>query len=207
MRSISSPKNSTRRPWSSYEGWMRLDEPLQVPSHPVLRALVELDRHLAERLRASEAVDARDRRHDQDVAPLEERGGRRDAHLVDLVVDLRFLLDVGVRLRDVRLGLVVVVVRDEVLDAVLRKESLELLIELGRERLVVRQDERRAVQRLDDLRHRERLARARHAEEDLLLPALAIARDELLDRAGLIALRRQGGEELEVGHGVSAADP
>ena len=71
----------------------------------------------------------------------------------------------------------------------------------------MRKNERRAVQRLDDLRHRERFPRARHAEKDLLLPSLAVGGDELLDGAGLIALRRQGGEKLEVGHGVSAGDP
>ena len=155
---------------------LRLDEPLQVPRQPVARAGLELDRHLAERLGAPEAVDARDRGHDQDVAPLEERGRRRDPQLVDLVVDLGFLLDVGVRLRDVGLGLVVVVVGDEVLDPVLREEPLELLVELRGERLVVREDERGAVERLDDLRHRERLPRAGDAEEDLVLLPLPEAR-------------------------------
>jgi len=53
------------------------------------------------------------------------------AHPVDLVVDERVLLDVGVRLRDVGLGLVVVVVGDEVLDRVLREERLELSVQLG----------------------------------------------------------------------------
>jgi len=42
---------------------------------------------------------------------------------LDLLVDRRVLLDVGVGLRDVGLGLVVVVVGDEVLDRVLGKIS------------------------------------------------------------------------------------
>ena len=42
---------------------------------------------------------------------------------VDVVVPRRVLLDVEVGLRDVRLGLVVVVVRDEVLDRVVGKNS------------------------------------------------------------------------------------
>jgi len=65
-------------------------------------------------------------------------------HPVDLVVDERVLLDVGVRLRDVRLRLVVVVVRDEVLDRVLREEGAELAEELRGECLVRGDDERRA---------------------------------------------------------------
>ena len=58
----------------------------------------------------------------------------------------RVLLDVDVALRDVRLGLVVVVVADEVVDGVVREEALELLVELGGERLVVGEDERRLAE-------------------------------------------------------------
>ena len=58
----------------------------------------------------------------------------------------RVLLDVRVRRRHVGLGLVVVVVRDEVLDGVVREELLELAVELRRQRLVVRDDQRRHVE-------------------------------------------------------------
>ena len=55
---------------------------------------------------------------------LEQGPGRRVAHAVDLLVDERVLLDVGVRGRDVGLWLVVVVVADEVLDRVVWEELL-----------------------------------------------------------------------------------
>jgi hypothetical protein len=64
------------------------------------------------------------------------------AEPVDVVVPRGVLLDVEVGLRDVRLGLVVVVVRDEVLDRVVREELPQLVAELGGERLVVRDQER-----------------------------------------------------------------
>jgi hypothetical protein len=57
------------------------------------------------------------------------------------------LLDEQVALRDVGLGLVVVVVADEVLDRVLRKELAELAVQLRGQRLVGREDDRRAAQR------------------------------------------------------------
>ena len=76
--------------------------------------------------RRAEAVDARDAGDDDRVAPLEQRSRRRVAQLVDLVVARRVLLDVRVRARQVRLGLVVVEVRDEVLDRVVREELAEL---------------------------------------------------------------------------------
>jgi hypothetical protein len=50
------------------------------------------------------------------------------AHPVDLLVDLGFLLDEGVGARDVGLGLVVVVVGDEILHRVLGEEALELAV-------------------------------------------------------------------------------
>ena len=61
---------------------------------------------------------------------------------VYVLVDLGVLLDKGVRARDVGLGLVVVVVADEVLDGVVGEELGELAGELRGERLVVRDDER-----------------------------------------------------------------
>ena len=97
------------------------------------------------------------------------RGG--EAQLVELLVDGGFLLDVEVAGGDVGLGLVVVVVADEVLDGVAGEELLELVIELGGEGLVVGEDERGAVGLLDDLGHGEGLAGAGDAEEDLVLLA------------------------------------
>src|SRR5690606_37595954 len=73
-------------------------------------------------LRRAETEDARNRRDDQRVASREERSRRRVSQLVDLLVDVGILLDEGVRARDIRLRLVVVVVGHEVLDRVLWKE-------------------------------------------------------------------------------------
>ena len=64
-------------------------------------------------------------------------GGGRQPHLLQLGIDLHVLLDVLVLLREVGLGLVVVVVGDEVLDGVVREELAELGVELGRQGLVV----------------------------------------------------------------------
>ena len=100
----------------------------------------------------------------------------------------------------VRLGLVVVEVADEVLDLVLREELAELGVELRGERLVVGEDERRAVGLLDDLGERVGLARPRRAEQDLVVEALAEAVDQALDRLGLVARRFERGDEFEVRH-------
>ena len=68
---------------------------------------------------------------------------------LDLCVDRGVLLDEGVCLRDVCLGLVVVVVADEVLDRIVGHQLTEFVRKLRRECLVVGEHERRALHRLD----------------------------------------------------------
>ena len=130
-------------------------------------------------LAIADAVDARHRRDDDHVAARQQRERRRVAHPIDLLVHDRVLLDERVGRRDVRLGLVVVVVADEVVDGVVGEQLLELAVELRREDLVVRDDQRRPVDLRDHVRHRERLARAGDAEQDLRLVAAPEAVDEL----------------------------
>ena len=139
----------------------------------------------------------RHRGDDDDVAPREQRAGGRVPQPLDLVVDRRVLLDVGVRLRDVRLGLVVVVVRDEVLDRVVRQQLAELRGQLRGERLVGRHHERRPLHLLDEPGRRRRLAGAGGAEQHDVLLARLDPRRQLRDRRRLVARRRVLGDHLE----------
>jgi len=84
-------------------------------------------------------------------------------HAVDLVVDDRVLLDVGIARRDVRFGLVVVVVADEVLDGVVGKELSHLAVELSGQGLVGGDDQRRTLGGRDDIGDREGLPAARNS--------------------------------------------
>ena len=113
---------------------------------------------------------------------------------VDLVVDRAVLLDVGVAARDVRLGLVVVVVADEVLDPVVGEELSHLLRELGGERLVGGEDQRGPLGLLDGPGNGGGLARPGDAEQRLEAVARLDALAECGDGCGLVA----GG--LVVGH-------
>ena len=137
----------------------------------------------------ADAVDARHGGHDDHVVALEQRPRGRVAHAVDLLVDVGFLLDIGVGARDVGFGLVIVVVGDEILDGVVGEEALELAVELRGQRLVGREDQSRPLGRLDHLGHGEGLARAGDAEQHLVALLGANALDQLLDRLRLIALR------------------
>ena len=154
-------------------------------------------RHRSIRFDGADTVDARDRGDNDDVVALEQRAGRSVPHTVDLLVDRRFFLDVRVRARHIRLGLVVVVIRDEVLDSVFREEALELAVELGRERLVWREDERRTLGLFDYVRHCESLAGARHAKQHLILLVLAHAFDEFGDGLRLVAFGFELGRDFK----------
>src|SRR4051812_37511439 len=105
---------------------------------------------------------------------------------VDVVVPRAVFLDVEVGLRDVRFWLVVVVVRDEVLDRVRREELAELVAELRGKRLVVGDHERRLLNLLDDPGHRRRLAGSRRAEERLVPLTRAQAGRQRFDRRRLV---------------------
>ncbi len=157
------------------------------------------DDHAAVVLGGAEAVDAGDGGDDDDVGPVDERVGGGEAEAVDFVVGGGVLLDVGVGLGDVGLGLVVVVVADEVLDGVVREELLELGVELGGEGLVVADDQRGAAEARDDVRHREGLAAAGDAFEGAVALAGGEGGAHGVDRLRLVAGRREGGYELKGG--------
>ena len=170
-------------------GVLDLDEPAQHVVAVHLVADLEPQHPVDVLLRGAEAVDAGDRRDHDHVAPGEQRVGRRVPQPLDLLVDRGVLLDVGVRLRDVGLGLVVVVVGDEVLDRVVGEQLAQLVGELGGERLVGLHHQDRPLHLLGHPGHRGRLAGAGGAEEhDVLLAALDPLGD-LRDRGRLVARR------------------
>ena len=165
----------------------------QLRDHVALAHLVahaQRHHHLVVVARVADAVDRAHRGHDHDVAALQQALGRRQPHLLDVFVDRAVLLDVQVALRHVGLGLVVVVVADEVLDRVLRKELAELAVQLRRQRLVGGEHDRRPPEAGDHVGHREGLARAGDAQQRLIAQAVGHALHELVDRARLVARRR-----------------
>ena len=147
----------------------------------------------------ADAVDGRDRGDDDHVAPLHQAFGARQPHLLDVLVDGAVLFDEQVALGHIGLGLVVVVVADEVFDGVLGKELAEFAVQLRRQRLVGREDNGRATQAGDHVGHGEGLARARHAQQGLEGFAVLDAFDQLFNGGGLIAGRRIGLKQLEGG--------
>ena len=109
-----------------------------------------------------------------------------------MLVDGGILLDEEITLRHIGFRLVVVVVRDEVLDRVFRKEVAHLGVELRRQGLVGCQHQRRSPQAGDDVGHGVGLARTRHAQQCLEREAILHALDQRVNGARLITGRRKG---------------
>ena len=162
---------------------------------PVLGA--QGQNHLVVFVRIADAVDGRDGGDDDDVAPLHQRLGARQAHLLDMLVDRRVLLDEQVALRHVGFRLVVIVVADEVFDRVLREELAKLAVQLRGQRLVGREDDGRPAHAGDHVGHRVGLARTGHAEQGLEGQAVGYAFGQLGDRGRLVAGRQEGLVQLE----------
>ena len=167
---------------------LNLDEfPQQVVAWNV-HPLFEVDLHARITLARTDAVDAGDAGNDDDIPPFQQgaRGGM--AHLVYLVIDGGVLFYVGIRGGDVGLGLIVIVVTDEILHGAVGEEGPEFVVELGGQRLVVGDDEGGTLHPLDDIRHGEGLPRTGDPQEDLMLRPPFDTTHELINRLGLIAL-------------------
>ncbi len=157
--------------------------------------------HLGQILfRRTQAVDAGDRGHNHHIVAGEEATGGRVAQAIDLLVDGGVLLDVGVRGGDVGLGLVVVVVGDEILHGVLGQELAELVAELSRQRLVVGDHQGGFAHRRDEIGHGKGLAGAGHAQQCLKAISPAHALNQSRDGFGLISPGYVVGFYAKLGH-------
>ena len=72
-------------------------------------------------LRCSKTVNTGHCRNDDYITPSQQGIGCRMSESFDLVIDAGILLDEGIGLRYISLWLVIVVIRDEVLDCIVRK--------------------------------------------------------------------------------------
>ena len=161
----------------------------------------ELDEKPVVALGRTDAIDAADGRDDDDIAPRQERLRRRVPHAIDLIVDDGIFVDEGIGGGNVRFGLVVVVIADEVLNGVVGKEVAHLAIELRGERLVGSQDQGRLLRMLDDVGNAERLTRPRDPQQNLARIAAVEAATHLLDGPRLIATRHEVRNEFQgTGH-------
>ena len=137
--------------------------------------------------RRAQAVYARHTRHDYGVLSLAKRRGCRVAKFVDFLVDLQILFDIGVRARNVRLGLIIIVIGNEKLHSVFWEKLAEFVAKLSGERLVVRNHERGLLHTLDNIRHSKSFARARYTQQNFRVESVLQTFNDFFYCLGLIA--------------------
>ena len=98
----------------------------------------EAERHIAIGFGCANTINAADRRDDDDVTTLKQAARCAVPHAVDVLVDGAFFFNEGVGAWDVGLGLVIVVVTDEIFDRIVWEEFFHFAIQLGRQGFVVR---------------------------------------------------------------------
>jgi hypothetical protein len=122
------------------------------------------------------------------------------AHLIDVVIDERVFLDIGVAGWDIGLWLVVIVITHKKFDCILREKLLEFTVELGRQGLVMGDDQGGSLDPLNHVGHGESLSRAGYAQKDLVGSPLLNPLAQSLDGLRLIAFGFKFGNELKSIH-------
>ena len=125
-----------------------------------LRPLTQRDHHLGEVIRLAQAVNAGHGGHHDHVPPLQQGAGGGQPQAVDLIIGRCVLGNIGIRVGDIGLRLVVIVVGDKILHGVVGEKLLEFRTKLGRQCLIVGQHQRRPLDLLNDLGHGVGLAGA-----------------------------------------------
>ena len=148
---------------------------------------VQMQHHLQVGLGIAQAVDGRNRCHDDRIRSFQQRLGGRQAHLFDVLVNGSVFLDKRVGRGHIGFWLVVVVVGNEILHRIVGKELLELTIELGGQRLVMGHDDGRPLDLLDHIGDGEGLAGAGNPQQRLVCQTGVNPIHQPLDCLGLIA--------------------
>ena len=150
--------------------------------------------------RVSQSVYTAYGSHDYNVPALVQGAGSAVAQLIYLVVYCGYFFYICIRRGYVRLRLVVVIVRDEILYRAVREELPQLAAKLRCKGLVMGDDKSRLLHLLYHLRHGEGLAAAGDAQKHLkpVPPLYALAQGGY--SLGLVALRLKGGYYFELSH-------
>ena len=200
------PKRTARQ-FQVIAGVLQIGKPAQNGALIDLLTAHQMQDHLHVPFGIAQTVDRGNGSDNDRIRPLQNRLGRRQAHLLDVLVDRGVLLDVGIGRWNVGFRLVVVVVGDEILHRVVREELLHLAIQLRGQSLVRRQQQGRALHGSNDIGDGIGLAAAGDAQQGLMRQPITQAVDQIANGCGLITGGLKAGAEgegLECLHGSLA---
>ena len=115
----------------------------------------------------AQTIQAADRADHDHIPPLKEGGGGAVAEPVDFLVHRGILLNIGVRVGNVCLRLIVIVVGNEVFHRIVGEKLPEFAAKLSRQGLIVSQHQGGTVHLFDDGGHGEGLAGAGDTQQGL----------------------------------------
>ena len=110
-------------------------------------------------------------------------------HTINLLINRTVLFNKRIATRHVSLRLVVIIVRDKILNRVIREKRFKFTIKLRGERFIWRKNNRRALRTLNNMSHCKGFTRARSAKENLIRQPLLYPLNKGFDRIGLITCR------------------
>lgn len=119
-------------------------------------------------------------------------------------VDGGFFLDVSTCLHDIRLWLIIVIIRHEIMHCIFWEKFLEFLGKLSSESFIVRENQCWTLELRDDIRHRKSLSRSGHTEKCLEIISLLDRINELPYGVALVTSRGIWGIEFEHSVSISA---
>ena len=155
-------------------------------------AFFEVQNHLVVLRWVAYAVN---RRHSGDyhhIAALHQAFGGRQTHLLDVLVDAGIFFNEQITAGHIGFGLVVIVVRHEILDRAFRKKAAHFRIQLCRQGFVVRHDDGRAAHLCNHIGHGVSLARTCHAQQGLVGQSIVQTFHQTCNRRGLVACWCEG---------------
>jgi len=134
----------------------------------------------------AQTVNAGHAGHNNHIPPLKEGTGGRVAQLIYLFIDGRVFFNIGVSMRNIGLGLIVIVVADKILHRVFREKLLKFRAELGSQSLVGSQHQSRFLQLLNNLGHGICFSTAGNPQQCLMFVSPSETIHKLLYGPGLI---------------------
>ncbi len=155
-----------------------------------LLIFVKTGEHISVCLGGAEAEDAGNGCYHHGVGPGQQRTGGRVPQTIDNLVDGTVFLDICVGLGQVGFRLVIVIVRDKILNRVFREKTFEFVEKLGSEGFVWRDHQGWSFGTLNHVGKGEGLAGPRHTQQDLFAASLQEASGQVINGGGLISAGR-----------------
>ena len=143
--------------------------------------------HFLKILRLTQAIDTGHTGDDNHVPPLNEGRRRRQAQLINLVIDRRIFGNIGIAGGHISLWLVIIIIGNKIFHCILRKEFLHFPVKLCGQRFIMGNDQRRLIKLLNHIGHGKGLAGSGNTKKCLELVAFFKTFHQLFDCLGLVS--------------------